>query len=272
MARAEASQSSLLASELRAKRHFVFDLDGCIWFGREAAPGAAELVAHLKRTGRTVSYLTNLSTAEAPALVDRLAAMGIEASAEAIVTPLSVLAKHPAFAPGKRVLVVGRPALREALARFGAEVVSDPARAELVVLGSNPELTFADLTVAARALDHGAPLLALNLDRRVPIEGGTFMPGAGALAALLETATGVEAQLIGKPSVRFFEEALRRFGVTADEAVMVGDTPETDIAGGKAVGMLSVLVGEHQGERDDVVPDVRVGDLWELAGLLGYER
>jgi putative hydrolase of the HAD superfamily len=71
-----------------------------------------------------------------------------------------------------------------------------------------------------------------------------------------------------KPHPSIFEEGLRRAGVTADEAVMVGDSVPHDIAGALALGMRGILVA-RSGLSKGAPPDVPViQSLRELRSLL----
>ena len=98
-----------------------------------------------------------------------------------------------------------------------------------------------------------------------------MLPGTGAIAAALSYASGVQPEVVGKPAPVFFEAAMRRFGTTPERAVMIGDTLDSDIAGGAAVGMRTVLVGEASPSARDPapVPDFAVAGLREVGALIG---
>ena len=241
-------------------RNFLFDLDGCLWFGRRIAPGAPEVISSLRYRGYRVFFLTNASAATAATLADRLTSLGIPAQPDEVVAPLAVVHEHPLMKAGPKVLAVGNPVVARSLAAAGFEVVEDGAAAQVVVVGNSGGLTFAELIPALRALDRGAHLLALNLDLRVPTADG-FAPGTGAIVAALEAASGVKAQVVGKPSRFYFEQALRRFGIGADDSVMVGDSPASDVAGGRCAGLRTVLVGDAPVASPEQEPDLRVADL-----------
>jgi ribonucleotide monophosphatase NagD (HAD superfamily) len=80
------------------------------------------------------------------------------------------------------------------------------------------------------------------MDVRMPVEGGDYTAGVGPLVAAISTLAYRVPEVLGKPSVAFFDIALRRLGVTSQEAVMIGDNVETDIKGGKAAGLFSILI------------------------------
>src|SRR5690606_22040661 len=121
---------------------------------------------------------------------------------------------HPLVLARPTCLVVGRPEVRAAVAESTA-VTDDPDAAQMVVLSRDPDLTYWTLADALQPLLRGAPLLTLNADLRVPVGDGRILPGAGALAAALSAAAGIEAEVVGKPSAFFFRTALRHFGVDA---------------------------------------------------------
>ncbi len=254
---------------LRGIRHFMFDLDGCVWFGGIPAEGAAALISALRSEGRGVFFLTNVSGATAPALSARLSKAGIQVEAEAVMGPLSVVHRHPMLRDRPPAMVLGTDAVRTVLKEAGVAVVTDPGAARVVVVGRDPHMTYGDLATALRALDAGAELLALNLDRRVPSANGVYVPGAGAIVAALTAASGREPEVVGKPSAFFFQEAMRHFGVEASQTAMVGDSIDSDVAGGMRAGLRTVLVGPGVGAPlPGVRPDVHAADLDELRRML----
>ena len=82
--------------------------------------------------------------------------------------------------------------------------------------------------------------MATNADPTFPASGGELWPGAGALVAAITTATGVEAEVVGKPHAPLFRSALRRVGGL--NPLVIGDRLDTDIAGATALGWDSLLV------------------------------
>lgn len=247
----------------------LLDLDGCVWYGPELAPGAADLVANLREQGRGVGFLTNTSTHDSRSLAAKLARLGIPAEPRDVLSPIDVIAQHPLLSARPLAFVIGSQHVVNAVTA-AAEVTDDPEAAALVVLARDPELDYARLSQAAHVLNRGGALLALNLDARVPVEGGRFLPGSGAIAAALTTATGTAAAVAGKPSPFFFRAALERFGFSASSTVMVGDNLDSDVAGAAGVGMRSVLVGgDHFSAADPApVPDAEVATLARLTQLL----
>jgi 4-nitrophenyl phosphatase len=249
---------------------FVFDLDGCVWQGDRLNPGAAETLAALHARGRRVAYLTNNSRATGAEVAAKLRRLGVT-PAEPALTPLGILGTIIAERYGpSRVLVIGAPELAAVVEAAGHTVVDVKAwrDATVVAVGNDFELTFERLTAASRAAAAGAPLVTPNVDPRLPLEDGDFLPGCGAIVAAVAAAAGVTPVVVGKPEPPLFRIALERLGVAPHEAAMVGDSVASDVAGARAVGMRTVLYapgGAAAGSADVVVRSF--AELARLAGL-----
>jgi HAD superfamily hydrolase (TIGR01450 family) len=261
---------SLSRRELRALRGFVFDLDGCVWTGEVLVPGASEVLALLREQGRGVCFLTNNSRARAATMHAKLERLGVQAEARHVLTPLEILGEVIAARWGcSRVLTIGGPELEAAVVDGGHTLVPVERYREagVVVVGNDFAFTYERLTAAARAVAGGAAFVTPNLDSRLPLEGGDFLPGCGAVVEAVATAAGVRPVVIGKPEPPLFELALERMGVRADEAAMVGDSMDSDIRGARRVGMTAILFAPGGGP--DGVAHVVVKSMAQLRRLLG---
>src|SRR5204863_3448783 len=119
-----------------------------------------------------------------------------------------------------RVLVMGAPELVAVVREAGHALVDVKAwrEATVVAVGNDFDLTYERLTAASRAAAAGAPLVTPNVDPRLPLEDGDFLPGCGALVAAVTAAAGVAPVVVGKPQPPLFRIALRRLGLEAHEA------------------------------------------------------
>jgi 4-nitrophenyl phosphatase len=255
---------------LRDLAAFVFDLDGCVWQGERLNPGAAATLAALHASGRGVAYLTNNSRATGADITAKLRRLGVTPSAPAL-TPLEILGTVIAEAYGpSRVLVIGAPELAAVVEQAGHRVVDVKAwrDATVVAVGNDFELSYERLTAASRAAAAGAPLVTPNVDPRLPLEDGDFLPGCGAIVAAVAAAAGVVPHVVGKPQPPLFRMALRRLGVAPHAAAMVGDSVVSDVAGARAVGMRTVLYAPEGAPADAANVVVRsFAELGRLAGV-----
>jgi 4-nitrophenyl phosphatase len=244
-----------------------------VWHGSLLEPGVRGALAALHRDGRQLGFLSNNSRAPGVELRQRLHGLGITI-AEHVLTPLDIVGQFIAESYGpSRVLVMGAPELGEAVRRGGHELVDFASyrKATVVVVGNDFDVSFARISAAARAVAAGAPLVTLNLDPRLPVEGGDFLPGCGAFAEAVAVAAGVRPVVIGKPDPPLFHLTMRRMGVAPEATAMVGDSPATDIRGGRAAGMRTVLYAPH-GHASCADADATVRSFDELLILAGVAK
>lgn len=249
------------------------DLDGVVWRGETPIPGSADAIAQLRAADRRVVFLTNNSSGTVATNVARLARAGVPANPEDVCSSAMAAAALLArdLAPGSRVLACSGPGVVEALEQRGFEAVpKGPAAA--VVVGWHRDFDFDRLAAAADAVRAGARFVATNLDPTFPVAGG-LLPGAGAIAAAVATASGHRPEVAGKPAAPMAALVRERYGAVG---VMVGDRPSTDGAFAAALGwpfalVLSGVAGPGGEEPvPDPAPPYVAADLAALVpGLLG---
>jgi HAD superfamily hydrolase (TIGR01450 family) len=249
---------------------FLIDLDGVVWVGREPVPGSPEALATMLAAGKQIVFVTNNPTKRPAEYSERLAGMGVEVSAEQIVTAGIVAARLAAEAApaGSPALVLGFEPLQELVADAGLrpiKVLEQAPEAKVVVVSGYRDLTYAHLLATKRALDAGAALVGTSHDATMPMPGGEW-PGTGAILAAVEVASGKKAEIAGKPERHLFELALSRIP-DAKRVAMIGDRLSSDIAGGAAAGLDTILVesGTHEDPASaGVEPTLTVADLAAL--------
>jgi glycerol-1-phosphatase len=261
----------------------LVDLDGVVWIGRDPIPGVPEALRALQDGGTRVVFVTNNPGKQPAVYAKRLSEIGVLAKPEQVVTAGMVAARLAAEAAGEgSAFVIGAPALKEMVAAAGVRLCEgEEARAAgVVVVSGHREFSYRELVAAKQALDGGAALVATSRDPTMPYPGGE-LPGTGAVLAAVETASGRRAEIAGKPERHLFEiaaEALRgSFRSPSDRkqprdlrVAMIGDRVSSDIAGGKAAGLETILVLSGTTDRAeaavaDPVPDFVLDD---LSGLL----
>lgn len=221
----------------------LIDLDGVVWIGREPVTGSPEALAELLAAGKQLVFVTNNPSKPPAAFAERLRGMGVEIGSERIVTAGMVTARLAGEAAnGGGAFVIGGEPLKEMVAAAGAELLTgEPAyAAKVVVVSGHRGFDFEELLTAKRALDAGAALVATSHDPTMPMPGGEW-PGTGAILAAVETATGRTAEIGGKPERHLFDLAREQLG-GAERVAMIGDRVSSDIAGGRAAGLATVLV------------------------------
>jgi 4-nitrophenyl phosphatase len=257
---------------LSGVRGFLMDLDGCVWRGSELVPGAREFLEGLAARGVRRLFLSNNSTEADETIAKHLRGFGIAATVQDVVSPLGIMGAFVRQRQGPaRVLVVGAAELADAVREGGHTVVPHEAyrEAQAVVLGRDEEFTFRTLTAASRAVAAGATFYTCNLDVRLPVEGGEFLPGVAPLAEAIALAGAARPVVVGKPEPHLFRVALERIGLPATQVAMLGDSLATDIAGGRRAGLRTVWFAPAGPPPDpNPAPDVIVTRLPDLLALL----
>jgi HAD superfamily hydrolase (TIGR01450 family) len=236
----------------------ILDLDGCVWVGPEALPGAAEAIAALRDAGKRVAFVTNDPRHAGEDVVRKLWGVGIQASLADVVT-VGAATQHllAETRRGGTAFVIGTDAFRRHVAEAGVRIVNwtDLAsRAELVIVAGTDDVDYDDLRNAVLALRRGADFLATGRDPTYPMPDGLW-PGTGAILAAVETGSGREAAIVGKPEPQLFFTALDRLG--DGRTLVVGDRLDADIAAAAKARLDSALVltGGTSREEADAAKD-----------------
>ncbi|MBI4507025.1 MAG: HAD-IIA family hydrolase [Chloroflexi bacterium] len=258
-----------------AVRAVLVDLDGVVYAGERALPGAAEFFATLQRLGVAYAFLTNNTTRTPEHYAARLAQLGIAVDRAQIVTAAEAAAGVIARErPAARVYVIGEDGLRSAFQRRGFVLTGEAA--DYVVVGLDRSFDYEKLRLGTAAIRRGAQFVASNADALLPTDDD-FVPGAGAMVGALVGATGVAPRVIGKPKPDMLLLALEPLGVLPREAMMIGDRLDTDIAAGRAAGMYTALVLSGVARAEDlpaapVQPDLVAEHLGALASVFARYR
>lgn len=220
----------------------ALDLDGVVYVGDHAVPGAVAGLEAARRHGMHLAFITNNASRQPEAVAARLRALGIHAEAHDVVTSAQAAARLLAgqVPAGSRVYVIGGVGLHEALRERDLQPVTrvedDPVA---VIQGYGPDMPWRQVIDGAILVGEGLPWVVSNLDMTVPTPRGPG-PGNGALVELVARHAGREPQVAGKPARALFDETLARVG--GRRPLMVGDRLDTDIDGARAVGWDSLLV------------------------------
>ena len=222
------------------KKNYLIDMDGVLVKGKELIPGADEFIEKLKASGSKFLILTNNPLYTQRDLEHRLKSSGLNVPAENIFTSAIATAKFlQSQRPNGTAFVIGETGLTQALHDVG--YVQTDTNPDYVVLGEVNSYNFEIVTRAVRLINDGALFIATNPDATGPLESG-IVPATGAMAALIEKATGKAPFFVGKPNPLMMRSAMRYLGVHSENTVMVGDRMDTDIVAGVMSGLETILV------------------------------
>jgi NagD protein len=216
------------------------DMDGVLVHEDHLVPGADEFLAELRAAGTPFVVLTNNSIRTPRDLRARLLSTGLDVPEESIWTSALATASflHDQR-PGGTAYVVGESGLTTALHDVGYVLTDrDP---DYVVLGETRTYSFTSITTAIRLIERGARFIATNPDTTGPSREGS-LPATGAVAALINAATGQQPYYVGKPNALMMRSALRKIGAHSESTLMIGDRMDTDVLSGLEAGLQTILV------------------------------
>ena len=248
----------------------LIDQFGVLHDGHAAFPGARDCLMRLADAGVPVVALSN-SGKRSYMNIARLERLGfpedlfcgVITSGELAYTAIAERLESGRLAPGLKVAVISRD--NDASMIEGLDirrVAPDEGPELLIIAAAEPEIRSMDSYLAELKplAEAGVPALCINPDRRIYANGAAAF-GPGALADRYRELSG-DVQMLGKPGGEMFSAGLRALGgVQPGRSLMVGDSPEHDIAGAQAAGCRTLLVSTGvQSDVDacGVVPDFRV--------------
>lgn len=254
-----------LPAWLDRKASVILDLDGVVYEGAEAIPGAVSTIAALRACGKRVVFLTNNSARNPSFILNKLGKMGIAVEREELVTSGVAAVWWLKEQDAPRVYVSGTDELAGMFLDAGFDVRSNSAEADAIVVGMDPEFSYKKIAAALPGLLRGAKLVACNRDAFYPSGAGAYSPGCGAMIAALEGACARAADVVvGKPNPKMLEIICDRFGFAAEQTVMVGDTFTSDIVMAREFGMDSVWITAAETVRDGFAGTYRLPSLGHL--------
>ena len=221
-------------------KSYLIDMDGVIVRGGELIPGADAFLDRLHQRNIKFLILTNNPIYTQVDLQHRLQRMGVNLTTDHIYTSALATALFlKSQKPDATAFVIGESGLTEALHDVG--YILTEHHPDYVVLGETTSYSYSRITQAVRLVSEGARFIATNPDPSGPGDGG-LVPACGAIAALIETATGVHPYFVGKPNPLMMRTALRFLNEHSENAIMVGDRMDTDVRVGIESGLETILV------------------------------
>jgi len=246
---------------------WLLDMDGTIYLEDHLIDGASDFLHHLMEHDKRFIFLTNNSSKNANAYVEKLHALGLSfIKAEHIYTSgQATIAYISENFPSKDIYLLGTNDLESEFCEAGFRMGDNPA---VVVIGFDTTLTYAKLWKVCDLVRGGLPYIATHPDFNCPTRDG-FMPDIGAIIAFVKASTGREPDVVvGKPNLPMLNAISRKTRLPLGKIAMVGDRLYTDIAFGKH-GIHTVLVLTGETKREDLAdspfhPELVLGSIAEL--------
>lgn len=251
---------------------FALDMDGTIYLGEKWIEGAREFLREVERAGKQYVFLTNNSSKNPQAYIEKLKRMGLSIENDRIVTSgqatIDYLKRN---FPEKKVFLLGNEFLRAEFEEEG--ILLEEKKPEVVVVGFDTTLDYKKMCRVCDLVREGLPYISTHPDYNCPTENG-FIPDAGAIHAFIHaSAFRYPDHIVGKPNGDIMDYLARRMGVSREQTAMVGDRLYTDVAAGVNNGYTGILVlsgeaGMEDVEKSKIIPDLIFTSVKEMIPFL----
>lgn len=260
-------------SNLKKIKLFLLDMDGTIYLDNDLFDGTIDFLEYIKSINGRYMFVTNNSSKSVDKYIEKLASLGIKATADDFLTSTNATITHLKKIAHKKIYAFGTESFRSQLKDAGLPITTQlEDDIDCLCMGFDTELTFQKLEDACILLGRGVDYIATNPDWVCPTWYGS-VPDCGSVSEMLYNATKRRPQFIGKPQPAMVELALEETGYSKDEAIVIGDRLYTDIACGVNAGISSAFVLSGEGtledlEKSEVKPEFVFENIKEMLNIL----
>ena len=233
---------------------YFIDVQGTLISDLDKSPisGSIEFIAKLEAENTPYMIITNNTKKASKDFYAYLQSIGFSFSFEKYLDPL--------------MLLEGR-VKKDAVAAYGAKEFLDTLEAMGYILDyKNPKTVLVAIKEDFSAEEYaqmidflllGASLVGMH-ETSIYAKNNKRYPGVGAVLKLLEFATSVSYDVVGKPSLAFYKEALSRLDASKksfEDITIISDDVKGDLGGAKELGMKTIFVtsGKYK-TADEIVP------------------
>jgi len=235
---------------------YFIDVQGTLISDEDKSPiaGSREFIDYLNKENLPYMVITNNTKKASSDFYNYLTSIGFDFTFDKYLDPLMLLESRLSK---EAVAAYGAEEFLQTLQNMGYKLDYEDPKTVLIAIKEN---FFADEYAAMiDFLLNGAQLVGMH-ETSIYAKNNKRYPGVGAILKMLEFATSSTYEVVGKPSVAFYKEALKRLQVQDSKAsfeniTIISDDVKGDLGGAKELGMKTVFVtsGKYR-SADEIVP------------------
>jgi len=253
---------------------YFIDVQGTLISDEDKSPiqGSREFIDYLNAQNIPYMVVTNNTKKASTDFYAYLSSIGFNFSFDKYLDPLMILetcvSKESVAAYGANDFLI-------TLQGMGYTLNYTNPKALLVA--TKEDFTADEYAKMIEFLLGGAELVGMH-ETSIYAKNNKRYPGVGAVLKMLEFATSTSYKVIGKPSVAFYDESLKRLQLqdataSFDKITIISDDVKGDLGGAKELGMKTVFVtsGKYRNAdeivpflKDELKPDVIQKDMYEI--------
>ena len=220
---------------------YAFDLDGTLYVGEKAIPGAVELIRDLQKRYKVI-YFTNNSTKTSWQIHEKLNRLGFNCKVDDVFSSSTLTSLYLKENNLNNLFIIGSDDFKNEIETQGLTVIQSDS-ADHIVVGMDPYFSYEKISIALAILLKNGKFIVCNEDCNFPVENNKYLPGCGAMVGAIIGASNKRPDyIIGKPNCYFLKKISEQFHVTKDEVVVVGDSYDSDIQMALNFGCKSILI------------------------------
>lgn len=254
---------------LKNVKLYLLDMDGTIYLDERLFDGVTEFLCYVKSVGGRYMFLTNNSSKSVDKYIEKLASLGIAATADDFLTSVDATVFYLKPKKYKKIYALGTESFKSQLKKEGLPITDKPETdIDCLCMGFDTELNFKKLEDACILLRDDIDYIATNPDLVCPTWYGS-VPDCGSVSEMIFNATGKRPFFIGKPNSLMVDLAVEKTGFSREQTALIGDRLYTDIACAKNAGINGIFVLSGEGvmndiEKYNVSPDYIYNDIKTL--------
>ncbi len=222
---------------------YFIDVQGTLISDNDKSPirGSIEFIDMLNKKKIPYMIVTNNTKKPSKVFYDYLQSLGFHFDFSYYLDPLMLLESR---VEKGAVAAYGAKEFLEVLQTMGYTLeYNDP---KTVLIAIKEDFMPDEYAQMIDFLLNGASLVGMH-ETSIYAKNSKRYPGVGAVLKLLEFATSVKYSVVGKPSIAFYEEALKMIQrqdekIEFKDIVMISDDVKGDLGGAKEMGMKTIFV------------------------------
>ena len=231
---------------------YLLDMDGTLYLGDELFKYTLSFLKRIKESGGRYVFLTNNSSKGVESYIEKMSRFGIDTNYDDYFTSVDAAIALFENKTYKKIYALGTRSFVSQLKKSNmniSEKYSDDI--DCLLIGYDTELSYSKLVDASKLLIKGVDYYATNPDWVCPTEWGC-VPDCGSICEMLSHVNGRKPIFIGKPQPEMILLAMKKYGFSKEETVVIGDRIYTDVASGINAGVDSYFVLSGEGTLDDI--------------------
>ncbi|WP_324172330.1 HAD-IIA family hydrolase [Sulfurimonas sp.] len=238
---------------------YFIDVQGTLISDADKTPivGSLEFIRSLNKQNTPYMIVTNNTKKSSYDFYEYLKSLGFEFEFSSYIDPLMIL---ESCVPKESVAAYGSEAFMQTIQKMGYILNYENPKTVLVAI--KEDFHADEYAQMIDFLLSGAKLIGMN-ETSIYAQNAKRYPGVGGILKMLEFSTSSSYKVVGKPSISFYEEALKKLNIQDISAkfnkiTMISDDVKGDLGGAKELGMKTIFVtsGKYK-TAQEIIPSLK---------------